>query len=87
MALTNDGRGRMADPESRRRRGRLAANARHHPDRPDLTVEDRQHVKAATAERYIRRLVDTFPPLTDQQRARLATLLAGGGDPDDGPAT
>jgi hypothetical protein len=84
MAPINGTRGRMADPEARRRRARLAANARHHPDRPDLTTEDRQHVKAATAERYIRALVDTFPPLTGEQRARLATLLHLGAD-DAGP--
>jgi hypothetical protein len=68
----------MADPAYRSRRARLAATSRHHPDRPELTVDDRRYFKAAAAERYVRELVDTFPPLTDQQRARLAALLHPG---------
>jgi hypothetical protein len=68
------------DAEGRRRRARLASNSRHHPDRPELTVEDRRHLKAVAAEHYVRELVDMFPPLTDQQRARLAVLLHPGAD-------
>ena len=68
------------DAEARRRRARLGANARHHPDRPDLTEADRRVFKANAAERYVRKLVDEFPPLTAEQRARLAVLLLGGGD-------
>jgi hypothetical protein len=71
------------DAEDRRRRARLAATTRSHPDRPDLTVEDRRYFKAAAAERYIRELVDGLPPLTAEQRARLAALLHPGG-PDAG---
>ena len=68
------------DPEGRQRRARLAANTRHHPDRPELAAEDRRTLKADAAERYVRELVDTFPPLTAEQRARLASLLQVGGD-------
>jgi hypothetical protein len=71
--------GHIADPEARHRRARLAANARHHPDKPELT-DERRYFKAAAAERYIKQLVDTFPPLTREQRARLATLLHQEGD-------
>jgi len=68
------------DAEARVRRARLAALRRHHPDRPELVEGERQRFKAEAAERYVKRLVDEFPPLTSEQRARLAVLLLGGGD-------
>jgi hypothetical protein len=74
------------DAEARKRRARLGANARHHPDRPDLSEADRRVFKASAAERYIRDLVDTWPPLTAEQRGRLAALLAGAGEADASPA-
>jgi hypothetical protein len=67
-------------PEQRVRRARAAANARHHPDRPELVVDDRRALKADAAERYIRGLVGDDPPLTAEQRGRLARLLQGGGE-------
>lgn len=84
MALTPEGRprggGLARDPEGRRLRARAAALARHHPDQPEAGAEERRTLRAAAAERYIRELVDTFPPLTAEQRARLAALLTGGGE-------
>jgi hypothetical protein len=68
------------DAEARARRARLAANSRHHRDRPELTEADRRVFKANAAERYVKQLVDEFPPLTAEQRTRLAVLLLGGGD-------
>jgi hypothetical protein len=62
--------------EQRQQRARVAAMARHHP-------EVRRDLRIATAEQYVRELVDGWPPLTDSQRGRLAALLAGnpeGGD-------
>jgi len=73
------------DAEDRRRRARLAAITRRHPDRPDLTVDDRRYFKAAAAERYVRELVDTLPELTDDQRRRLAALLHPGADDAGAP--
>jgi hypothetical protein len=68
-------------PEGRRRRARAAALSRHHPDQPEIAAEDRRELKAAAMERHIKALVDTFPPLTEAQRARLAVLLlVPGGD-------
>jgi hypothetical protein len=75
------------DAEARKRRARLAALQRHHPNRPDLTEADRRAFKANAAERYVRQLVDEFPPLTPEQRARLAVLLLGGGDGDTQSST
>jgi hypothetical protein len=73
------------DAEGRRVRTRLSSNTRHHPDRADLLDPDRRWLKAAAAERYVRELVDTFPPLTGEQRARLATLLHPGTDDAGAP--
>ena len=54
---------------------RAAAGARWGtPDRDD-TARD---YAAAKLEDYIRRTVDTAPPLTPEQRDRLALLLRGG---------
>ena len=66
------------DPEIRRLRARVAQAARYHPHQPELADDDRRALKAAVAEQYVRDLVDTFPPLTPEQRGRLAALLADG---------
>lgn len=62
-------------PERAKMRARIAATKRHHPDRPDLIANDQRTLKMARAEDFIRGLVESFPPLTDDQRSRLATLL------------
>jgi len=68
-------------PEGRQRRARVAALRRHHPDQPDLVDADAAALKTdAAAEEFIQLIVDGFPPLTAEQRARLAVLLRGGGD-------
>lgn len=46
----------------------------HGPDDPRLP-ELRRDLRAAELEEHIRRLVDQAPPLTSEQRARLAALL------------
>lgn len=69
-------------PEQRRtHRARAAANRRHHPDRPELAADDQRTLKADRLAREIRDLVDTWPPLTAEQRSRLTLLLHGGGGP------
>jgi len=35
-------------------------------------------LRDAQVDEYVRRVVDGFPPLTGEQRRRLAALLAGG---------
>ena len=65
-------------------RARLAGLSRHHPDNPEILARARRDLAAANAEAYIRRLVQSAPPLTDAQRTRLAGLLnpttsSGGG--------
>ena len=71
-------------PEIRRLRARVAQAARYHPHQPELADDDRRALKAKVAEQYVRNLVDTWPPLTDAQKGRLATLLADGGVDDGG---
>jgi hypothetical protein len=70
------------DPEIRRLRARVARAARYHPDQPELAGDDRRALKAKVAEQYVRDLVDSFPPLTDAQKGRLAALLNGTGGED-----
>lgn len=58
--------------------GRLAAEARH---RPNANHEDlRREYAAAKLEDFIKKTVDSAPPLTPEQRARLFLLLSGGPD-------
>ena len=64
-------------PEGRRRRARAAALRRHHPDDPEAGADDRRTLKADAAERYVRQLVDSFPPLSAEQKSRLTLILHG----------
>ena len=56
-------------------RARLAGLSRHHPDNPEILARARRDLVAANAEQYIRRLVQSAPPLTQAQRDRLVVLL------------
>lgn len=59
-------------------RARVASLSRSRTtDDPDL-VTARRDLRAARAEDYIRKLVDAAPPLSEEQRDRLAVLLRGG---------
>ena len=51
------------------------------PDDPDLLAAKRD-LRASRAEEYISRIVAEAPPLTDDQRSRIAALLQSGGDPN-----
>ncbi len=68
----------MIDPSDRpasptRERARLAALTRHHPDADHGPA--RRDLRAAQLEEHIRRVVDAAPPLTADQKARLAGIL------------
>lgn len=61
-------------------RSEIARAKRANPD-ADVT-ELRRQLRAERLEEYVKRTVDTAPPLTDEQRERVAALLrptAGGG--------
>ena len=56
-------------------RARVASLTRSRTaDDPDL-LDARRNLRAARLEDYIRRTVDAAPPLTSEQRDRLAALL------------
>lgn len=65
-------------PERRRLAAKLAG-ASQAGSKLDAT-EIRREYKALCAEDYIRKLVEEAPPLNNEQRARLAALLAPGGE-------
>ncbi len=64
----------------RHERARVAYAVRFHgPDAPQ-TADARRDLAAANLAAYIRRVVDQAPPLTSEQRDRLALLLRGPSD-------
>ncbi len=59
-------------------RARVASLSRSRtPDDPEL-IDARQKLRVERAADYIRKTVDAAPPLTPEQRTRLALLLKGG---------
>lgn len=74
----------MLTKPRRQARARLAsasAKAARSPEDPtaqQAVDEARRAYRALALEDYIRRTVDAAPPLTDDQRERLATILRGG---------
>jgi len=57
---------------------RLSQNP-HAPSDPALT-ELRRELKAQRLEEHIAKVVDSAPPLTVEQRDRIAAILRGGGN-------
>lgn len=58
-------------------RARVASLTRSRtPDDPEL-VDARRNMRAERLADHIRRVVDDAPPLTDEQRRKLARLLVG----------
>jgi hypothetical protein len=55
-------------------RGRIAGLSRRSPDDPEL-VDARRDLAAERLAEHIRKTVDGAPPLTAEQRDRLALLL------------
>lgn len=63
-------------------RARLAGNSRHHGPNSEQALEARRALKAARLEDAISRAVDSAPPLTPEQRRKLAVLLLTKSDLD-----
>lgn len=60
-------------------RARVASLTRsRQSDDPEL-VEARRNLRALRLEEYVTRVVAEAPPLTDEQRERIAALLRAGG--------
>lgn len=65
-------------PEARRERARIASLSRSRTaDDPDL-VTARRNLAAVRLQDHITATLATAPPLTDEQRRRLAGLFTGG---------
>lgn len=63
-------------------RARVAGLSRdRHPSDPDL-LEARANLKAARLEDYVARVIASAPPLTNEQRERIAALLRPTGGDD-----
>lgn len=56
-------------------RGRLSAAMRHHPDDAAGLADRRQALAAAKIAQYVEDTLAAAPPLSDEQRNRLARLL------------
>lgn len=68
----------MPNPGWTHHRAKVASLTRSRPaDDPEL-AEARQNLKAARLESHIVRILEEAPPLSDDQRRRLAGLFAGG---------
>jgi hypothetical protein len=68
----------MAPTSWTHHRATIGALKKHgRSDDDAAVVAARQKMRAAQAEDYIRRLVDSAPPLSEEQRDRLALLLRG----------
>jgi hypothetical protein len=64
----------------KQKRAQLARKSQDHPaNHPDL-VDLRRELKAQRLEEHIAKVVDSAPPLTPEQRDRIAAILRGGGD-------
>jgi len=63
-------------PAERTAQAKVAAATRHHPDSPN-TQELAAQFKADRLAEHIKKIVDTAPILTLEQRDRLAVLLRG----------
>ncbi|GAA1786214.1 hypothetical protein [Actinomadura chokoriensis] len=66
-------------------RARIANAKRRNPNADTTDLE--RALKAARAEEYIRGLVETFPPLTGEQKARLVALFRQSATTPDGGAS
>lgn len=66
----------VSSPTTRRLVGIQAATARHHPEAD--TTQLRRDLAASHIADYVARVVAEAPPLTSEQRERIASLLMGG---------
>lgn len=67
----------MLTATQRQQRARIAALKRHRGDAPEVQAEA-SAFKAQRLAEYIKKAVDEAPPLSPEQRQRLAVLLSDG---------
>jgi hypothetical protein len=68
---------RKIPDEARRHLNVAASLQRHHPDDLERIDDAKRSARVLTLEDQIQRVVDSWPPLTPEQRDRLALLLRG----------
>lgn len=56
-------------------RNKLGNICRHHRNNPELVNDARRNLAAAKINDYIEKVLETAPPLTAEQRTKLAELL------------
>lgn len=66
---------RKISPEVASKRATLGGLGKHRPHDAQAIEAARLALRLATAEEYVRRLVDALPPLSAEQLGRLAVLL------------
>ncbi|NHA01885.1 hypothetical protein G5V59_25645 [Nocardioides sp. W3-2-3] len=66
-------------PVSRRLRSRVASLTKYDPNHPDLP-DARRDLRAERLADHVRSTLSQLPPLTDEQRDRVASLLRGGAE-------
>lgn len=66
----------MVSATTRTLRGQLGAIRRHHPDQDDSSIA--RDLAASVITDYVVKVVDSAPPLTDEQCDRIASLLRSG---------
>lgn len=71
---------------AQRARNSLGGAVRRKDSTPQQVEAARLELRAAVAERYIERLTAEQPPLSPEQRSRLAALLLAPGDGHAGAA-
>lgn len=69
-----------AQPQTtwKQKRARLARLSKDLPADAPVIVELRQELKAQRLQEHIREVVNSAPPLTAEQRDRIAAILRGG---------
>jgi hypothetical protein len=75
------------DPLVRQHVSRTALSTRYRGADAPETLDARRDLAAARLEQFIRRTVDTAPPLTPEQRDRLALLLRSNAGATTHPST
>lgn len=65
--------------QERARIAGMSSRPNRAPDDPEL-VEARRNLRALKLAEHVQKVLDGAPPLTDEQRERIAALLRAGGD-------
>ncbi len=65
-------------PTVRSAHARVAAVKKHHPNSTEAVADAVRDLKAASAEAYVKQIVDQAPALSRAQLDALASLLRGG---------